>query len=131
MTLYQIMQLLNDNMDSKDNRLREFLLYGCEDYGNFLRTQATKRPEPLPDREVGEFKYVVLAARFGFKQKNVGHDIFNTPNCHLQVYWVENGYEVGRIIALNKNLGFDDCYAFPLREANENNSTAQGIYGGD
>ena len=118
MTLYQIMQLLNDNMEAKDNRLRDFLLYGCKDYGSFLRTQATKRKEPLPDREVGDFKYVVLAVRFGFKYKNIGHDIFDTPKCHLQVFWVENGYEVGRIVALNKNLAFDVCYAFPLKGSN-------------
>ena len=117
MTLYHIMQHLNDNMESKNNGLRDFLLYGCKDYGSFLRTQATKRKEPLPDREVGDFKYVVLAVRFGFKYKNIGHDIFDTPKCHLQVFWVENGYEVGRIVALSKNLGFGDCYAFPLRES--------------
>lgn len=115
LTLYQIMQLLNDNMESKDNKLRDFLLYGCGDYGSFLRTQATKRIEPLEDREIGGFKYVVLGVRSGFKHKNVGHDIFNTPKCHLQVYWAKNGYEVLKLVALNKNLGFDDCYAFPLR----------------
>ena len=115
MTLYQIVQFLNDNMESKNNGLSDFLLYGCEDYGSFLRTQATKRSAPLPDRDVGNFKYVVLAVRFGFKHKNVSHDIFNAPKCHLQVYWAESGYKVGKIVALNKNLGFADCYAFPLR----------------
>ena len=115
MTLYQIMQLLNDNMESKDNRLRDFLLYGCGDYGSFLKTQAVKRKEPLPDREVGDFKYVVLAVRFGFKHKSCTHDIFNTPKCLLQVYWAKDGYDVLKIVELNKNLGFEDCFAFPLR----------------
>ncbi|MBR6606258.1 MAG: hypothetical protein IKK92_10420 [Prevotella sp.] len=123
MTLYQIMQLLNDNMDSKNNRLRNFLLHGCEDYGSFLSTQPAKRKEPLPDRDVGNFKYVILAVRGGFKHKSIGHGIFDTPTCQLQVYWAENGHKVGRIVALNKNLGFDDCYTFPLRRINENDCT--------
>lgn len=120
MTLYEILHLLNDYMESKEEKLYDFLLYGCGDYGSFLRTQATRRAEPLEDREVGEIKYVILAVRFGFKHKNCTHDIFNTPKCHLQVYWAENGYKVGKIVALNKNLGFGDCYAFPLREVQEN-----------
>ena len=116
MTLYEILHLLNDYMESKEEKLYDFLLYGCGDYGSFLRTQSTRRAEPLEDREIGEFKYVILAVRFRFKHKNCTHDIFNTPKCQLQVYWAKNGYEVLKLVELCKNLGFGDCYVFPLRE---------------
>lgn len=120
MTLYEILHLLNDYMESKEEKLYDFLLYGCGDYGGFLRTQATRRTEPLPDREIGIFKYVILAVRFRFKHKDCGFDIWNAPKSLMQVYWAKNGYEVLKLVELNKNLGFGDCYVFPLREVQEN-----------
>ncbi len=119
MTLYQILHLLDDNMESKKNQLFDYLLYGCSDFGTHLEIKATKRAEPLPDRDIGEYKYVVFAVRFKFKHKNCTHDIFNTPKSLMRIQWAKNGYEVGKIVALSKNLGFGECYAFPLREVED------------
>lgn len=119
MTLYEILHLMNDYMESKGDRLYNFSLYGCGDYGNFLRTQATKRTEPLENREIGEYKYAILAVRFGFRHRNCAFDIFNSPKSLMQVYWAKDGYEVLKLVELNKVLGFADCYAFPLKEVQE------------
>ncbi len=119
MTLYQILQLINDNMEAKKNQLYDYLLHGCSDFGTHLEIKATKRVEPLPNRDIGEFKYVVFAVRFKFKHKNCTHDIFNTPKSLMRIQWAKNGCEAGRIVALSKNLGFGDCYIFPLREVED------------
>ena len=116
MKLYEIMQVLNDNMEAEDNKLYDFILYGCEDYNSYLKTLSVKRKEPLKDREIGHTKYVILAVRSKFKHKDCTYDIFNTPKCQLRILWAKNGYEVLKLVEFNKNLGFGDCYVFRVKE---------------
>ena len=122
MKLYEIMQVLNDNMDVEDNKLYDFILYGCSDYRDYLRNQSCKRNEPLKDREIDNVKYVLLAVRYGFKEENCGFDTHNKSKSYLQVYWAKNGFEIGKLVELNKQMGFGDCYVFRVKECGEDDS---------
>ena len=122
MTLYHILRVINDSMGFEDNGLFAFITWGCGDYDSFLRTQFCKRTEPLKDREIANVKYVLLAVRFGFKQEDCDFDSHNTPKAYLQVYWAKNGYEIGKLVELNKQMGFEDCYVFRVKECGEDDS---------
>lgn len=114
MNLYKALQTINDNLEFKNNEFFDYVLWSCADYGDFLRTQMCKLKNPLQDKEI-ECKYVVFAVKGKFNPADCSFS-GSSPNAAIQIYWAKNGLEVKDFVELNKNLGFNEVYAFRVYE---------------
>lgn len=111
MTLYDVVQNISSQITPMTNILYYYILRTSSDNGTFLRTSYIARNSPLPNRDLGIVKWVILALKEPFEKEEdfyIKNKIYSSKilqvyfNCHLRT--LEEAIEV------NKILGFPHTF---------------------
>lgn len=101
MTLYQVIQKINDSLGARDNEVFNHLIWETTDNGGFLRTQYCKRKAALQDKELGIVKYAVLGL-----QSHFNHNDFAFTSAKVQMFWCDSDLKLEEALEINNNLGY-------------------------
>lgn len=112
-SLYEALKRFDEEFTPGTTLFSDYVLWTSDNNGGFLRTRFASKSSPLPDRNLGEGTFIILAVDGPVDTEKITyHGDYNThklTKLKLQFCWISIS-DLEDMLAWNENMGYKNRY---------------------